>query len=396
MCIRTPVGRHAIIRKPSGAHDCATRAGFLVLGGRSVNKAVAVLLVGVGLLAVLAGCGTHQGDPFAWLTPGPSLSARPGAHVWVVGLPDVVLASADGGSSWSVAHRGELTDESLGDLWGVAFGDAAHGWAVERGSGSPPTKILATSDGGVTWGWQYPGARGRLLAVAASGSQHAWAVGYSGTTGLLLATGDGGATWKKQVIPGHLELSDVAFSDARHGWALGADPDQTTASVLSTVDGGAHWRVSYKTKVAHLSGLACSGPRRCWVVGSTYRSANQQPGFVVETKDGGKHWQAQRSVSTEPLSDVAFPDARHGWAVGLAGTILATSDGGTTWAAQHTDPRFSLRAVSFSDATHGWALIGHIALLATGDGGQTWTVVRPAGPGDALVALTCLGPGTAR
>ena len=374
---------------------------------KGATISVATLVVACLLLAaaVLTACRSNQSEPLALVTPGPPLPARPGANVWVVGLPDLVLASADGGSSWKVAHQGKITDASLGDLWSVVFGDADHGWAVERGGESSPTKILATGDGGATWSWQYPGPRGKLLAVAASDASHAWAVGYSGTsapvsgrsTGLMLATSDGGAIWKQQPIPPHIDLYDVAFGDARHGWALGAGADQSTYFVLSMIDGGAHWRVSYKTKVGHLSRLACSGTRRCWVVGSTPLLAGKQSGYLAATSDGGRHWRSDRSVSTSPLCDVSFPDVLHGWAVGPLGAILATHDGGTTWAAQHTDGRFNLQAVAFSDAAHGWALISHMALLATGNGGRTWSVVRPTGTrGGYLAALACFGSGTGK
>lgn len=294
-------------------------------------------------VTLLAGCGTTtRTAPDAWITPGPPLPARPGAHVWVVGLPDVVLTSADGGASWTLAHQGMMTNDSLGDLWGVAFGDAAHGWAVERGSLGAPSKILATADGGARWTWQYPGPSGKLLAVAATGARRAWAVGYQASdTPLMLVTSDGGTTWREQSIRlHHLQLYDVAFADARHGWALGgSDPSagDLTYSVLATVDGGAHWRVtynvSYQASRMQLSRLACAGTQSCWVVGHSEAPGNQNPGLVLATTDGGAHWRVQPSVTTQPLSDVAFPDAQHGCAVGPSGTIIATSDGGTTWTA---------------------------------------------------------------
>jgi photosystem II stability/assembly factor-like uncharacterized protein len=360
--------------------------------GRFLSSSGAVVLA-LTAVVTMAGCGAQWTTALAGITPGPPLPARAGAHVFVVGLPDVVLASADGGATWTVAHRGEITSDSLGDLWDVAFGDAQHGWAVERGSENRPAMILTTSDGGATWNWQHPGPRGRLLAASASGARHAWAVGYRGTMPLLLATSDGGTTWKEQAVPRHVQaLYDVAFSDVRHGWALGADRDQTTCFVLSTADGGAHWGVSYRANTARLSRLASNGARRCWVVGCTDGPGKQRPGLVVATSDGGAHWHAQRSVTSEPLSDIAFPDAHHGWAVGPSGTIVATGDGGTTWVAQHTDRQFDLKAVAFSDATHGWAVLGNSALLATTDGGKTWKVVKPARTEHYLAAITCLGP----
>jgi photosystem II stability/assembly factor-like uncharacterized protein len=356
---------------------------------------LAIVLVSLG--GLLASCGSSSGEsgPLARLTPGPSLPARPGADVWIVGLPDVVLATNDGGASWRLAHHGELTSESLGDLWDVAFADSTHGWTVERGGGSVPTRILATGDGGTTWNSQYSNAAGKLVAVSASGLQHAWAAGYSGSSGLLLATNDGGTTWRQQHVPGDLVLYDIAFGDARHGWALGTTEDHSPDAVLATVDGGAHWRLSYEAKAGNLSRLACSGTKHCWVAGSAEQFPSDRPGFIVATADGGKHWRLQRLASNEALRDVAFPDARHGWVVGPRGTILATADGGTTWAAQQTDSRYDLKAVAFSDAAHGWALIGNVGLLATIDGGMTWTVVRPTQQAYYFAAITCLGPASA-
>ena len=361
----------------------------------TVARLPLVLLVAFIAAVLLAGCGGEGKDRLAWLRPVSTPSARSGASIWVVGVPDVVLGSTDGGASWRVAYRGEITDDSLGDLWSVAFGDAAHGWAVRRGHSDSPTAILATSDSGATWVWQHPAAQGRLLAVAAIGASHVWAGGYTGARALLLATDDGGTTWSEQRVPGHLGLYAIAFSDVRHGWALGAGPPDNLGGsvVLATVDGGAHWRVVYRAAEAeHLRGLSCSGPRRCWVVGWTDAAGNKTQGRILMTQDGGRRWMARGLPPAEALVDVAFPDARHGWAVGSAGTILATSDGGGTWVPQRVDERFDLRAVAFSDAKHGWALIKSLALLVTTDGGKTWSVVLPSQSGWYLTDVTCFGP----
>ena len=69
-------------------------------------------------------------------------------------------------------------------LYGVAFGDAGHSWAVGNAG-----VVVATSDGGSSWNVQHAGPSDRcLLDVAATDARHAWAVGYT---------------------------------DARHAWAVG-------------------------------------------------------------------------------------------------------------------------------------------------------------------------------
>jgi photosystem II stability/assembly factor-like uncharacterized protein len=347
------------------------------------------------LIGILAGCSADLGnDLYSGLAPGPTPPARPGAYVWVVGVPDLILGSSNGGASWKVGHRSTYTDIITGDLWAVAFGDVDHGWAVRRGIGSPRATVLATADAGATWAWQYPGPKnGRLLGVAASGATHVWAVGYQIVKGLgvegrghVIATADGGSSWQRQHLPAGLSPFRVAFADVRHGWILAGDGDHTRYYVLSTSDGGAHWRVSYSAaKGISLAGIAAVGADRCWAVGY---GEHPQSGFVARTTDGGRRWSAQAAVSRELLAAISFPDARYGWAVGPAGTVVTTSDGGATWSAQEAGGDFGLTQVSFSDRRHGWALIGHLALLATVDGGTSWSVVRPADTRDGLTGLT--------
>ena len=110
-------------------------------------------------------------------------------------------------------------------LWlrGVAFSDATHGWAVgELGA------ILATTDGGATWSKQGSRTTADLTDVAAGDSSRVWAVSASE---MILATTDGGSTWGAQSPAGERFLEGVDFIDATHGWAVGG-------AILATADGG--------------------------------------------------------------------------------------------------------------------------------------------------------------
>lgn len=358
---------------------------------------VLVVLTALLIGSALAGCSTDPNDPYSWLGPVTTPPPRAGTSVWVVGAPDLVFHSSDGGTTWRESHRSE-TDIFTGDLWAIAFGDSEHGWAVRRGVGDPRTTVLATADGGASWSWQYPKPQaGALLAVAASGPRHAWAMGRRpgdslAAPGLVIATTDGGATWTRQRLDPDLQPFDVAFTDSRHGWLLARERGYSDRSVvLVTTDGGVHWRVSYSTRAAILNGIAAVGLRQCWIAGYV---EHPRAGFVALTRDGGEHWTEQRPVAGRALHDVDFPDARHGWAVGDMGTIIATMDGGRTWAPQYADRDLSLLEVSFADDQRGWALISHVALLATADGGATWGVVRPNEAEDLLTGLTCIQSGS--
>jgi hypothetical protein len=91
--------------------------------------------------------------------------------------------------------------------------DANHGWAV----GASGT-ILATGDGGATWTQQTSGTTNTLNAVSFVDTSHGWATGLGGT---ILATNDGGATWTPQSSGTGYNLVGVSFVDANHGWAVG-------------------------------------------------------------------------------------------------------------------------------------------------------------------------------
>jgi photosystem II stability/assembly factor-like uncharacterized protein len=69
-------------------------------------------------------------------------------HGWVVGQEGTILATSDGGKTWSTERSGYHF--TLSD---VVFSDARHGWAVIQHSA-----LLATRDGGHTWSVVAPAA----------------------------------------------------------------------------------------------------------------------------------------------------------------------------------------------------------------------------------------------
>jgi photosystem II stability/assembly factor-like uncharacterized protein len=134
-------------------------------------------------------------------------------HVWAVGEFGTIMASSDGGLTWTQQHA---PFEST--LFGVHFTDASHGWAVGIDS-----VIVATADGGVTWTVQRPPVRGRSFYDVVLRGSRGWIVGESGT---LLTSTDGGATWALSPVPIELAanwLRGVALLPDGHGLAVGAD-----------------------------------------------------------------------------------------------------------------------------------------------------------------------------
>mgnify|MGYP000865105579 FL=1 len=268
--------------------------------------------------------------------------------------------------AWHLQH----SDADTAALLGLSFVDAARGWAV-GGSGT----VLATTDGGETWSALDSGGTVELNAVAFSDPQHGFMVGNNEDgQGTILATTDGGGTWSEQTTSASL-LSDITFPDATHGWAVGGD-----STILATADRGETWHQQRSGGTESLLGVNFADATHGWAVGV---DNERNAGIVLTTTDGGNTWTARRPRGSKPLRAVSFADIMHGWAVGDAGTVLVTADGGKTWKPQTLGgPRSgqfvpTLHAVTFPDTMHGWA-VGYDdqadrgLILTTIDGGGTW------------------------
>jgi photosystem II stability/assembly factor-like uncharacterized protein len=292
---------------------------------------------GVGILSTVPAVGVSlEGVAFTDATNG-----------WAVGNGGI-LATTNGGATWGTRSSG-----SWASLYGIAFSDATRGWAVGEGGA-----IRATVDGGATWSAQRSGSDASLYGVAFSDASRGWAVGDGGA---ILATTNGGATWSTQNSGSSAWLFGVAFADATHGWAVGDG-----GTILATTNGGATWSTQNSASTARLYDVTFVDATRGWAVGRN--------GALLMTTSGGATWSAQNSGTTEWLEGVTFRNDSDGWVVGRGGTILATTNGGATWSAQNSGSSARLWAVTFVSATQGWAVGEGGTILVTTNGGATWGV----------------------
>lgn len=291
-------------------------------------------------------------------------------HGFAVAADNTFLTSADGGRTWAAGRTPlpvlNLASKPEGGTAGftdVDFTDPLTGHAVALGD-----KIIATTDGGATWTVQatprpadlpvaWPGGNvpsgWNFLAVDFVDSSTGYAVG---NPGVILATGDGGATWRYQGNPDWDRLTDVAFADTDIGYAVGyvSGPEEHAYLALATVDGGARW--SQKRAGSpddpvvpiNFDAVAVTEPRHAVAVGAG--------GRIFVTFDSGATWRPRRSGTQERLNGVAFADRRRGLVVGaidfqgeLRAQILATNDGGQTWFQRPTPEAANLSRVVFAD-----------------------------------------------
>lgn len=183
-------------------------------------------------------------------------------HGWVVGELGRIWATDNGGDSWTEQQNSlvpqwkhelgpnedkRFQDFLLPSFFGVNFRDDQHGAACGLEGW-----VVATSDGGKTWTFQHqapkpgdppdnmiPGAlqipaRDPLFSVQLFGQNQGVATGL---TGAVLRLQPNNAWAHDPSVPAlPFPLSQVRFFDAQHGWIVGY------GTVLYTEDGGKTWR----------------------------------------------------------------------------------------------------------------------------------------------------------
>ncbi|HEX8068895.1 MAG TPA: YCF48-related protein [Pyrinomonadaceae bacterium] len=130
---------------------------------------------------------------------------------WLVGAGATLLQATDGVEWRALGGSAPLARDAR--LNAVAFAGARRGWAVgARGL------ILATADGGRSWTPQPAETNADLFDVKFTDARTGWAAGADGT---LLHTTDGGAHWLAEPSPTRHPLARLYFLSPARGWAVG-------------------------------------------------------------------------------------------------------------------------------------------------------------------------------
>ena len=206
--------------------------------------------------------------PSSWSFQG--VSFVDADHGYVVGHDGLILATADGGTSWT--YRG---DTRYGVLYDVEFVDQLHGQTVGRVSGRPDMvtyTTLGTNDGAESWQPNLADTTHgeesalNMTAVAVTVPMHAIAIGDGGR---IFVTFDEGKTWRVRRSGTNEALNDVAFADRRRGLAVGTVNFQgdVRAIVLATNDGGEGWTAFPQPEIGSFTSVAFASPTTAYAVG---------------------------------------------------------------------------------------------------------------------------------
>lgn len=218
-------------------------------------------------------------------------------HGWAVGHDGVILATTDGGQTWSRQDDG--TDDQTIYL-DVLFLDKQTGFAVGAYG-----KFVATEDGGKTWTARPPideDLHFNRLTANATGSLF-----LAGESGTALTSADQGHTWQRLDVPYEGSLYGLLPVDGSRLLAYGL-----RSHIFRSDDAGTSWQpLESDPKVLIMAGLRLSS--------GAIALAGQGGHFFV-SRDGGRsfrHWTPDKL--NKSVSSLAETDD---------GALIAVGEGG--------------------------------------------------------------------
>jgi photosystem II stability/assembly factor-like uncharacterized protein len=351
---------------------------------------VAVALVCLGaVVAPAAHAYVPDGNQgWYWQMPQPATDLEgvtfAGANdVWAVGAGGTIVHSTDAGATWASQNSG-----TLADLDGPTFPDALHGWVCGSSAPTGASSLLATSDGGATWGDVTPSGLGSSLANASLvDAQHGW-LGTVG--GYVYRTSDGGTTWtRKRLVVTHDQVT-VDFVNALDGWAL------SPTILWRTTNGGTSWAIVQRFSQASKEKVDFVDSSHGFVL----RQGSGLQSLLLATSDGGRRWRLLHRFGGIALDLCATSRSSVALVYNLANpnvstlffgpsVVVSSSDGGLRW----TTRRIGLAVAPTAISGHGaaYCAVGD-GVAVSSDDGATWQATS-SGQRYRLVAGVAAAPG---
>jgi photosystem II stability/assembly factor-like uncharacterized protein len=255
-----------------------------------------------------------------------------GTRLVAVGDRGHILYSDDQGKTWTQA---KVPTRQL--LTAVYFVDDKHGWAVGHDA-----QILASADGGLTWSKQFEDLKREspLLDVWFKDVNSGLAVGAYGA---LLETTDGGKNWQ--------DVSDrLDNEDQFHLNAIAAVKDAglfivgESGSMFRSADDGQTWEKLEGPYEGSLFGvIGTAQPQTLLAYGLR--------GNLYRSTDFGSNWEqvelkAARGALEFGLSGATLLPDGSIVIVGNGGSVISSSDNGETFSVFNRPDRISLSSVT--------------------------------------------------
>lgn len=312
---------------------------------KPIAGALLMMLWGAG--AVTAAPAEEYSTESAQATQSLLIDAtHAGKRLVVVGDRGHILFSDDQGNTWTQAR---VPTRQL--LTAVFFLDDKRGWAVGHDA-----QILASTDGGATWSKQFEdlAREAPLLDVAFTDAQHGFAVGAYGA---FLETTDGGQHWQDVAErldnPDQLHLNAITQVREAGLFIVGEQ-----GGMYRSADNGQRWTKVQGPYEGSLFGvIGTAQPRTLLAFGLR--------GNLFRSTDFGDTWQpielkAARGELQFGLASATLLDDGTVVLVGNGGSVLRSTDDGRRFTVYNRADRIALSGVSAA---------GEGGLLLVGQGG---------------------------
>jgi hypothetical protein len=206
------------------------------------------------------------------------------------------------------------------------------------------TKLIQTTDGGVTWRVWTPGAWATASAVPNIEALDCVSAANCWLAGFTAAPGGVAAPYLAQLRNGRV-------------LAVGSLPRNSAGQPYA------------------FTGISCPSAMSCTAVADT----EAKSAISVMTSNGGLSWRLARMISNGSATGVSCVRPGSGSSSGTP-SIMVSHNGGQTWtsALTATGADWNLGSISCADANHCWATTDSftdVVLLGTADGGTSWTQV---------------------
>ncbi len=326
---------------------------------------------------------------------GPNPSASPGGAA-------VIVATSDGGSSWTAEH---VTGGSTPQLSGVACPTSTRCMAVGSNGSSLPGSgvVVTTTDAGRTWApVSAPPNVLSIVSVWCTRGRDCTAVVNGGTSTWTARSTDFGATWQQEgSLPASFQPGDDIFCAGETCLVAGYVPTSNghgQGALAASGDGGQTWALAtVPTGTGILRAATCISTSECLAAGTTSTTVSDvvpAEGELLRSGDGGRTWAA--SGAPVPVNDVyglACPTVRLCAMVGTkwvgipavgTGAVAQSPDGGTD---------FSPSTAAYTPTTlEGISCPGNSTCVAVGGG--TVARIKLVAPRRAAPSTTAGGAST--
>lgn len=264
-----------------------------------------------------------------------------------LGSGSKILRTTDGGVTWN-----ELTIQNLNvSISKIIFVNNDFGIGVGGGG-----TIIISTDGGGNWISKNIGDTENLKSICVSNNGILFACSYGNK---IYKSTDNGENWNSKETEAFI-LSDIAFVNDNIGFGVGL-----YNTSIKTTDGGETW-FSIPPIIQGRSMFAI-------------KFINQSVGYVVggseitKTTDGGNNWIPKYNTGGAQLNDITTFEENIAWVVG-SDKILKTNNAGENWSLQSFSPYHYLLSSNCVDSLICFAIAGEGSLYKTTDGGGITSV----------------------